>query len=70
MNTYLRTGRGIYWRLYQKYQGLGVIAEAQHLCMSMRGVEKETATMTTSCMEGLFRDSVSVRLEFLALVNR
>ena len=49
--------------------GVGVIVEAQHLCMSMRGVEKQHSTMKTSVMLGRFRDSPPTRAEFLQLVN-
>ena len=51
-------------------QGVGVIIEAQHLCMMMRGVEKQNSVMTTSVMLGLFRDRDRTRSEFLTLVNR
>ncbi len=51
--------------------GTGVIIEAQHMCMMMRGVEKQNSVMTTSCMLGTFRDNLSTRNEFLTLaVNR
>lgn len=49
--------------------GVGVIIEAQHLCMSMRGVEKQHSTMKTSVMLGRFRDSPPTRSEFLQLVG-
>jgi GTP cyclohydrolase I len=49
-------------------EGVGVIMEAQHLCMMMRGVEKREATMTTSAMLGSFRSSHSTRTEFLSLI--
>ena len=48
--------------------GVGVIIEAKHLCMMMRGVEKQNSTMTTSCMLGCFRNNPSTRMEFLNLV--
>lgn len=48
--------------------GVGVIIEAQHLCMAMRGVEKQHSTMKTSVMLGNFRDSPPTRSEFLQLV--
>ena len=51
-------------------EGVGVIIEAQHLCMMMRGVEKREATMTTSAMLGSFRSSHSTRTEFLSLIAR
>ena len=50
--------------------GVGVIIEAQHLCMMMRGVAKQQATMTTSMMLGGFRDDARTRLEFLNLIQK
>ena len=50
-------------------QGVGVVIEAQHLCMMMRGVEKQNSIMTTSCMLGSFRSQGSTREEFLRLIN-
>ena len=49
--------------------GVGVIIEAQHLCMMMRGVEKQNSMMTTSMMLGTFRDHDRTRSEFLRLVK-
>lgn len=49
-------------------EGVGVIIEAKHLCMMMRGVEKQNSVMTTSVMLGSFREEASTRAEFLALV--
>lgn len=49
--------------------GAAVIIEARHMCMMMRGVEKQNSTMTTSCMLGAFRNSQSTRAEFLSLVK-
>jgi len=49
--------------------GVGVIIEAQHMCMMMRGVEKQNSTMTTSCMMGTFRQDPTTRDEFLRLVR-
>ena len=49
--------------------GVGVIIEAQHMCMMMRGVEKQNSVMTTSCMLGAFRDKQGTRSEFLSLIN-
>ncbi|HQF21236.1 MAG TPA: GTP cyclohydrolase I FolE [Kiritimatiellia bacterium] len=48
-------------------EGVGVIIEAQHLCMMMRGVEKQGSRMVTSAMLGSFHDSVATRNEFLHL---
>jgi GTP cyclohydrolase IA len=50
--------------------GVGVIIESQHMCMMMRGVEKQNSVMTTSCMLGAFRERQSTRTEFLSLLNR
>ena len=49
--------------------GVGVIIEAQHLCMMMRGVEKQNSMMTTSMMLGTFLDHDRTRSEFLRLVK-
>ena len=49
--------------------GAAVIIEAQHMCMMMRGVEKQNSVMTTSCMLGAFRNSQSTRAEFLSLLK-
>ncbi|MBN1612310.1 MAG: GTP cyclohydrolase I FolE [Polyangiaceae bacterium] len=51
-------------------EGVGVIIEGQHLCMMMRGVEKQKAIMTTSVMLGSFRSSHSTRTEFLSLIGQ
>jgi GTP cyclohydrolase I len=50
-------------------KGVGVIIEAQHLCMMMRGVEKQNSIMTTSVMLGLLREDSRTRSEFLSLVR-
>lgn len=50
--------------------GAAVIIEAQHMCMMMRGVEKQNSVMTTSCMLGAFRSSQNTRNEFLSLIQR
>jgi GTP cyclohydrolase I len=50
--------------------GVGVIIEAKHLCMMMRGVEKQNSVMTTSVMLGTFRQDRRTRSEFLSLVQR
>ncbi len=49
--------------------GVGVIIEAKHLCMMMRGVEKQNSMMKTSAMIGSFRDDINTRNEFLSLVR-
>jgi len=51
-------------------QGVGVIVEARHLCMQMRGVEKQHGQAVTSAMLGAFRDNKQTRDEFLALVGK
>jgi len=50
-------------------QGVGVIMEARHLCMIMRGVEKQNSVAVTSAMLGCFRDDEQTRNEFLNLVR-
>lgn len=49
--------------------GVGVVMEAQHLCMVMRGVEKQHSKMVTSAMLGSFRKEISTRNEFLNLIK-
>jgi GTP cyclohydrolase I len=51
-------------------RGVGVMVEARHLCMMMRGVEKQNSTMVTSSVLGVFRDNLATREEFLNLVAR
>ncbi len=51
-------------------KGVAVVIEAKHLCMMMRGVEKQNSVMTTSVMTGIFRKEISTRSEFLNLINR
>ena len=50
-------------------RGVGVIIEARHLCMMMRGVEKQNSVMKTSMMLGLFRSNASTRAEFLSALQ-
>lgn len=49
--------------------GVAVIIEAKHLCMMMRGVEKQNSSMTTSVMLGCFRENPKTRGEFLSLIK-
>ena len=49
--------------------GVGVVIRAEHLCMRMRGVEKQNSTVTTSAMLGAFRTQQATREEFITLVN-
>ena len=50
--------------------GVAVVMEATHLCMSMRGVEKQNSFAVTSAMLGVFRDDARTRMEFLELIRR
>jgi GTP cyclohydrolase I len=50
-------------------KGVGVIIEAKHMCMMMRGVQKQNSVMTTSCMLGAFRNNIQTREEFLRLIR-
>jgi len=54
---------------YTGGSGVGVVIEAKHLCMMMRGVEKQNSLMKTSCMLGQFRSDNSTRSEFLSLIS-
>jgi GTP cyclohydrolase I len=50
--------------------GVGVVIEAMHLCMIMRGVEKQNSVAVTSCMLGAFREQSQTREEFLSLIKK
>ena len=50
--------------------GVAVVIEAKHMCMMMRGVEKQNSVMTSSVMLGAFRESSATRHEFLQLIGR
>jgi GTP cyclohydrolase I len=58
--------------LMQSLQPLGVavVIEAKHLCMMMRGVEKQNSIMKTSCLLGVFKEDARTRSEFLALLSQ
>ena len=51
-------------------EGVGVVMECRHLCMMMRGVEKQNSVMTTSVVLGSFRTDPATRQEFMTLINR
>ena len=53
-----------------KPHGVAVVIEAMHLCMAMRGVEKQNATCVTSAMLGVFRTDRGTRMEFMNLIGR
>jgi GTP cyclohydrolase I len=50
-------------------EGVGVVMEAQHMCMTMRGVGKQNSKMVTSAMLGSFRSESATRMEFLNLIK-
>jgi len=50
--------------------GVSIVMEGRHMCMQMRGVEKQNSLATTSTMLGKFRESVRTRNEFMSLINR
>jgi len=58
--------------LYKKLKpkGVGVVIEAQHLCMTMRGVKNETSIAVTSSMLGVFESDEKVRIQFLSLIKK
>ncbi len=51
-------------------EGVGVVIECRHLCMMMRGVEKQNSVMSTSTVLGSFREEPATRAEFLTLISR
>ena len=51
-------------------EGVAVIIEARHMCMMMRGVEKQNSVMRTSAMLGVFKENQAARAEFMALINK
>jgi len=50
--------------------GVAVVIEAKHLCMMMRGVQKQNSVMTTSCLLGTFKEDARTRSEFLSLLKQ
>lgn len=54
---------------YTNAQGVAVVIEAKHLCMMMRGVEKQNSSMVTSCVLGEFHEDPSTRAEFFSLIK-
>jgi len=50
-------------------QGVGVVIQARHMCMEMRGVEKINSTTTSSALRGLFKKDEKTRSEFFSLIN-
>ena len=54
---------------YTAAKGVGVVMEARHMCMMMRGVEKQRAQMKTSCMLGIFHSDPRTRSEYLSLLS-
>jgi GTP cyclohydrolase I len=50
-------------------KGVGVVADARHLCMMMRGVQKQNSSAMTSCLLGVFQSDSKTRNEFLGLVR-
>ena len=55
---------------YLTPRGVAVVCEGYHMCMMMRGVQKQNAISTTSAMHGIFKEDVRTRMEFLNLISR
>ncbi len=55
---------------YLNPRGVGVVVEGFHMCMAMRGVEKQNSTTTTSAMHGIFKSDARTRSEFLTLISK
>ena len=55
---------------YLDPQGVAVVTEASHMCMMMRGVQKQNSSTTASAMKGVFKDQIETRSEFLKLISR
>jgi GTP cyclohydrolase I len=54
---------------YLQPRGIGVVSEARHMCMMMRGVEKQNSVATASAMHGIFKEDARTRSEFLNLIS-
>jgi len=54
---------------YLRPQGVAVVSEAYHMCMMMRGVEKQNSSAVTSAMHGVFKDDARTRSEFLTFIG-
>lgn len=52
-----------------KAKGVGVVLEANHTCMAIRGIRKANSITTTSAMRGIFKENLSTRSEFMSLIR-